>query len=78
MRNIVKFFYTIKGFFQELFMKKGEYYETEHLPYSRYMYVGNKTFYVANEVNIEIMTYFNQEKRKCKYWEIGVFDFKKS
>ena len=59
-------------------MKKGVYYVTKHLPYSRYMYVGNKTFYVANEVNIEIITYFNQEKRICKYWEIGVLDFKKS
>ena len=41
------------------------------------MYVGSKTFYVAKEQIIEILTYFSQEKRVCKYWEIGILNFKK-
>ena len=77
MRNIIKFYYSLKGFIKEKCMKKGEYYITKHLPYSRYMYVGNKTFYVAKEQIIEILTYFSQEKRVCKYWEIGILNFKK-
>lgn len=76
-RKLVRLFYTIKGFFAEKNMRTGLYYSSAHLPNSRYMYVGNKTFYRAFVKEVcPGVAYSSQDKVTYKYWEIGILDFK--
>lgn len=76
-RKLVKFYYTIKGFFKEKKMKIGRYYTSEHLPNRRYMYRGERTFFFAHqEVVYPGVAYSSQDKVTYKYWEIGILNFK--
>ena len=77
MRRIVKIYFTIKGFIHSLSLQKGEYYVSKHIPDSRLMYQGKKTFYKAWAKMCEQVEVFQQEEKKYKYWEIGVLDFEK-
>lgn len=77
VKKITKAYFTIKGFFIRLKMKKGEYYATKHIPNSRFMYRGKDVFYRAFVEQVGPVTYTSQEKRTYRYWEIGVLNFKK-
>ena len=74
---LVKKFYTIKGFFIEKRLKKGEYYTSKFLPNYRMMYSGNKTFYRAFSRMCEQVEVFYQDEWKYELWEIGILKLKK-
>lgn len=77
-KKIVKFFYSVKGWNIERKMKIGDYYTSKHVPNSRYMYRGKHLFYEAFMASpYPGVVYQEQRKRTFKYWEIGIFDFKK-
>ena len=78
IKIITKTYYTIKGFFIEKGMQKGEYYASKHISNSRFMYRGKRTFYKAFAAQVGPVTYTSQEEKTYKFWEIGVLDFKKS
>lgn len=78
IKKITKIYYTIKGFFIEKGMQKGEYYASKHISNSRFMYRGKRTFYTAFAAQVGPVTYTSQEEKTYKFWEIGVLDFKKS
>ena len=78
IKKITKLYYTIKGFFIEKKMQKGEYYASKHISNSRFMYRGKRTFYKAFAAQVGPVTYTSQEEKTYKFWEIGVLDFKKS
>ena len=78
IKRITKIYYTIKGFFIERNMQKGEYYASKHISNSRFMYRGKRTFYKAFAAQVGPVTYTSQEEKTYKFWEIGVLDFKKS
>lgn len=77
IKKIIKAYYSLKGFFIRIRMKKGEYYVTKHIPNSRFMYRGKDVFYRAFEVQVGPTTYTSQEEKTYKFWEIGVLNFKK-
>lgn len=77
MKKITKIYYTIKGFFIEMRMKKGQYYVSKHIPNSRFMYRGDKNFYKAFAAQVNGMVYTSQEEKTYNFWEIGVLGFKK-
>ena len=77
MKRITKIYYTIKGFFIERNMQKGEYYASKHSSNSRFMYRGKRTFYKAFAAQVGPVTYTSQEEKTYKFWEIGVLNFKK-
>ena len=78
IKRIIKIYYTIKGFFIERNMQKGEYYASKHISNSRFMYRGKRTFYKAFAAMCGPVEYHSQEEKTYKFWEIGVLDFKKS
>lgn len=78
IKKITKTYYTIKGFFIEMRMRKGEYYISKHISNSRFMYRGKRTFYKAFTAICGPVEYSSQEEKTYKFWEIGVLDFKKS
>lgn len=77
IKKITKIYYTIKGFFIEMRMKKGQYYVSKHIPNSRFMYRGDKNFYKAFAAQVNGMVYTSQEEKTYKFWEIGVLGLKK-
>ena len=77
IKIITKIYYTIKGFFIERNMQKGEYYASKHISNSRFMYRGKRTFYKAFAAQVGPVTYTSQEEKTYKFWEIGVLNFKK-
>ena len=77
IKIITKTYYTIKGFFIERSMQKGEYYASKHISNSRFMYRGKRTFYKAFAAQVGPVTYTSQEEKTYKFWEIGVLNFKK-
>ena len=77
IKIITKTYYTIKGFFIERNMQKGEYYASKHISNSRFMYRGKRTFYKAFAAQVGPVTYTSQEEKTYKFWEIGVLNFKK-
>lgn len=77
IKRITKIYYTIKGFFIERNMQKGEYYASKHISNSRFMYRGKRTFYKAFAAQVGPVTYTSQEEKTYKFWEIGVLNFKK-
>ena len=77
IKIITKTYYTIKGFFIEKKMQKGEYYASKHISNSRFMYRGKRTFYKAFAAQVGPVTYTSQEEKTYKFWEIGVLDLKK-
>ena len=78
IKIITKTYYTIKGFFIERSMQKGEYYASKHISNSRFMYRGKRPFYKAFAAMCGPVEYHSQEEKTYKFWEIGVLDFKKS
>lgn len=77
LRKVIRLFFSIKGFFMEKKMKNGMYYVSKHFPDSRFMYVGKKMFYKATaKVVCPGVAYTSQDSVTCKYWQIGIFDFK--
>ena len=78
IKIITKTYYTIKGFFIERSMQKGEYYASKHISNSRFTYRGKRTFYKAFAAMCGPVEYHSQEEKTYKFWEIGVLDFKKS
>ena len=77
-RRLVKAYYAIKGWSIARKMKVGEYYSSEHINNSRFMYRGKHLFYEAFLASpYPGVVYQEQRKRTFKYWEIGIFDFKK-
>ena len=77
-RKLVRLYYTIKGFFKEKKLITGEYYVSRHIPDSRLMYRGKRTFYRAfAKVVCPGVAYSSQDKKVYKYWEIGILDFKR-
>lgn len=77
IKKITKAYYSIKGFFIEMRMRKGEYYISKHISNSRFMYRGKRTFYKAFAAMCGPVTYTSQEEKTYKFWEIGVLNFKK-
>ena len=77
IKRITKIYYTIKGFFIERNMQKGEYYVSKHISNSRFMYRGKRTFYKAFAAQVGPVTYTSQEEKTYNFWEIGVLNFKK-
>lgn len=77
VKKITKAYFTIKGFFIRLKMKKGEYYATKHIPNARFMYRGKDVFYCAFAAQVGPVTYTSQEEKTYKFSEIGVLNFKK-
>ncbi len=76
-RKLVRFYFTVKGFFREKKLKSGQYYTSRHIPNSRFMYVGKKMFYKATaKVICPGVAYTSQDSVTYKYWEIGILDFK--
>ena len=78
IKIITKTYYTIKGFFIERSMQKGEYYASKHISNSRFMYRGKRTFYKAFAAMCGPVEYHSQEEKTYKFWEIGVLNIKKS
>ena len=77
IKRIIKAYYSIKGFFIRKKMKRGEYYVTNHIPNTRFMYRGKNVFYRAFAAQVGPVVYTSQEEKTYKFWEIGVLDFKK-
>ena len=77
IKKITKTYYTIKGFFIEMRMRKGEYYISKHISNSRFMYCGKRTFYKAFTAICGPATYISHAEKTYKFWEIGVLNFKK-
>lgn len=77
IKKITKAYYSIKGFFIEMRMRKGEYYISKHISNSRFMYRGKRTFYKAFTAMCGPAIYTLQEEKTYKFWEIGVLNFKK-
>ena len=76
--RITRLYYTIKGWNIERKMVVGNYYSTEHIPNSRFMYRGKRTFYRAYAKYVcPGVVFESQEKKVYKHWEIGVLDFKR-
>lgn len=77
-RKIVRFYFSVKGWFRCRKMKFGEYYVSRHIPNSRFMYRGKRTFYQAIAASpCPGVIYTDQKKKVYPYWQIGIFDFKK-
>lgn len=77
-KRLVRFFYSVKGWWTERKMVCGEYYVSAHLKNQRMMYRGDRTFYVAYVASpCPGVVYTDQRKKQYKYWEIGVLNFKK-
>jgi hypothetical protein len=77
IKRITKAYYSIKGFFKEKRMKKGEYYTSKYLPNYRLMYVGDGTFYRAFSRMCGQVETFYQDEGRYELWEIGILKFKK-
>lgn len=77
-RRLVKFYFSIKGWWRTRKMVVGEYYVSKHIPNSRFMWRGNRTFYQAFAASpCPGVMYTDQRKKVYPYWQIGIFDFKK-
>lgn len=75
-KKITRLYFSVKGFFIEKKMKNGMYYTTEHIPNSKFMYVGNRMFYRAFVKQVcPGVVYQDQDKVTYKYWEIGILNF---
>lgn len=77
IKKITKAYYSIKGFFIRIRMKKGDYYVTKHIPNSRFMYRGKDVFYKTFIAQVDSAIYTSQEEKTYCLWEIGVLNFKK-
>ena len=73
IKIITKTYYTIKGFFIERKMQKGEYYASKHISNSRFMYRGKRTFYKAFAAQVGPVTYTSQEEKTYKLFFCPTF-----
>lgn len=74
--KICKFIYSIIGFLDCIKFKKNEEYHNGNMAC---IYLGKRTFYVTqiaydNQTGVSV---FDSRKRKYKFWQIGILDFRK-
>lgn len=75
--RVARLYYTIKGYFLTRKMVVGEYYSSEHVQNSRYMYRGDRTFYRAYAASpVPGVVFESQEKLVLDYWKIGILNLK--
>ena len=79
--HIVKFIFSVIGFFRVLFkFKKGHKYYGGIQPNTESIYRGNRTFYETIngvEKNFGVM-FYNTRNKQYKYWELGLFKWREN